>query len=340
MTVSPVPSNPLTERLAALGAVLQGSAVTAFGDGEAERRAILGGTSVHPLGGEAILRASGPDAASFLQGQFSNDVSRLGSDNAQWTSYCTAQGRVLAMPLAWKDGTDILLWMPAELAAPVAAQLRRYVLRAKVELADLGDAFVLLGIGGPDAAPALRAIADEAPARPMHRTQGSGGETLIMLAPELFMVVAPAAQAAATWEALSRRCTPAGEPAWHWRLVRAGIPRLGAALQDLFVPQMLNLERIGAISFDKGCYPGQEIVARSQYLGQIKRRLTRLHVEHGPARVGQPIVRGDGSMAGTVVTAAPAPGGGWDLLAVVITDALEAVGLRLDGAHGDPVRPG
>ena len=340
MTASLVPLHPLAERLAAMGAVLQGSAVARFGDGEAERRAIAGGSSVHPLGDEAILRASGTDASSFLQGQFSNDVTLLGTDNAQWTSYCTAQGRVLAMPMAWKDGADILLWMPAEIATSVAARLRRYVLRAKVELTDVSGAFVLLGIGGPAAAPALRAIADATPARPMQRTQGSRGETLIMLAAELFIVASPAAQAAATWEALAQRCTPAGEPAWHWRLVHAGIPRLGAALQDQFVPQMLNLERIGAISFDKGCYPGQEIVARSQYLGQVKRRLALLHAERGPARVGQPIVRSDGSTAGTVVTAAPAPCGGWDVLAVVITDALEATGLRLDGADGEPVRPG
>jgi folate-binding protein YgfZ len=323
-----------------MGAVLQGRAVTGFGDGEAERRAMAGGTSVHPLGDEAILRASGTDASSFLQSQFSNDVSLLGSDNAQWTSYCTAQGRVLAMPLAWKDGPDMLLWMPAEIANSVTARLRRYVLRAKVELTDVSEAFAVFGLGGPATAPALHAVSDEVPARPMQRTQGSRGETLIMLAAELFIVVSPAAQAAATWEALAQRCTPAGEPAWHWRLVQAGIPRLGAALQDQFVPQMLNLERIGAISFDKGCYPGQEIVARSQYLGQVKRRLALLHAAQGPARVGQPIVRSDGSVAGTVVNAAPAPSGGWDLLAVVFTDAIAATGLRLDAADGDPVRPG
>jgi len=340
MTDSLVPARPLAERLAAMGAVLQGTAVTRFGDGEAERLAIAGGTSVHPLGDEAILRASGTDATTFLQGQLSNDVSLLGADNAQWTSYCTAQGRVLAMPLAWKDGSDILLWMSAEIIDSVAARLRRYVLRANVELTGASDAFALFGIGGPAALSALRAIADDAPARPMQRTRGRGGETLIMLAVDLFVVVSPASQAAATWEALAQHCTPAGSLAWHWRLVRAGFPRLGAAVQDQFVPQMLNLERLGAISFDKGCYPGQEIVARAQYLGQVKRRLALLHVGQGPARAGQSIVRNDGSAAGTVVTTAPAPDGGWDLLAVVTADALEASGLRLDGAEGDPVRPG
>jgi len=340
MTDSLVPAHPLAERLAATGAVLQGTAVARFGEGEAERLALSGGTSVHPLGDEAILRASGTDATTFLQGQFSNDVSLLGADNAQWTSYCTAQGRVLAMPMAWKDGGEILLWMPAEIADSVAARLRRYVLRANVALTDVSDVSVLFGVGGPAAMPALLAIADEAPARPMQRTRGRGGETLIMLAADLYVVASPAAQATATWEALAQRCTPAGVLAWHWRLVRAGIPRLGAAVQDQFVPQMLNLERLGAISFDKGCYPGQEIVARAQYLGEVKRRLALLHAGQGPARAGQSIVRNDGSTAGTVVSAAPAPGGGWDLLAVVLAGSLESSGLRLDGARGDSVHPG
>jgi len=300
-------------------------------DEAADRRALAAPATLHRLADETLVRVQGADAASFLQAQFSNDIGLLGPDNAQWTSYCTPQGRVLAMPLAWKMDGVIRLAMPADLAAPVVARLRRYVLRARVEFVDDAEQAVLLGVGGTDAAATIAAACGAAPGPLLGRIDGSGGESVIRLADDLFLLAVPAARAHEVRDALARSCTPASERAWHARLLRARIPRLGLALQDRFVPQMLGLDRLGGISFDKGCYPGQEIVARARYLGQVKRHLAALHAAQGPAVPGQSIVRADGTGAGTVVSAAPAADSGWDVLAVLLDEAAAAGGLRLEG---------
>jgi len=324
------PAHPLAGRLAALGL----DSAVAQADDAAQRRALAHAPTLHVLDGESLVHVKGPDDAAFLQGQFSNDIGLLGPDDAQWTSYSTPQGRALSIPLAWKGPDGIFLAMPADVAEPVIARLRRYVLRARVELSDVSAQQVMLGVGGSGADAAIAEASGAAPAVDLGRTRGRHAETVIRLHPQAFLVTVPVSQAGALWDALARICVPAAERAWHWHLVQARIPRLGLALQDQFVPQMLGLERLGAISFDKGCYPGQEIVARAQYRGQVKRRLIALHAEAGPLRPGQDVVRADGSGAGTVVDAAPAPEGGWDVLAVVQVDAVDDPRLHVPGMTG------
>lgn len=328
MTPALDPAHPLADRLAALG--LHGTAAQA--DAAAQRRALAQGPTLHVLAGESLVEVRGPDAAAFLQGQFSNDIGLLGPDDAQWTSYSTPQGRVLSIPLAWKESDRIFLAMPADVAEPVIARLRRYVLRARVELNDVSGEQITLAVGGSRADTALAEVTGATPEVDLGRTRGRHGETVIRLRPQAFLLTVPGAQAPALWDALARVCTPASERAWHWHLIQGRIPRLGRTLQDQFVPQMLGLEHLGAISFDKGCYPGQEIVARAQYRGQVKRRLVALHADDGALLAGQDILRADRSGAGTVVDAAPAPGGGWDVLAVMQVDALDDRGLHVPGA--------
>ncbi len=329
MTLAIDPAHPLADRLDALG--LHGPATHA---GEStERAALMHGATLHALRDESLVHVHGADAPAFLQGQFSNDIGLLGPDNAQWTSYCTPQGRVLAIPLAWKTAHGFLLAIPGDIAEPVVARLRRYVLRARVELEDVTAQHVLLGVGGPEAASAVTAVTGAAPHGDLGRTVGRHAETCCRLHASLFLLAVPIAQALTLWDECAQRCVPASERAWHWHLLQARIPRLGRVLQERFVPQMLGLEQLGAISFDKGCYPGQEIVARAQYRGQVKRRLVVLHAPDGPLLPGQDILRADGSAAGTLVDAAPAPGGGWDALAVVQTDSLDEPGLHAAGAN-------
>ncbi len=332
MTDSPSLAHPLANRLASLRVDNPLGASSAAAQECAERAALATEATLHALPGDALVRVQGADAPGFLQSQFTNDIGLLGPDNAQWSAYCTPQGRTLAMLLAWKSPSDILLALPCELADGLIARLRRYVLRARVTFDPLDLQQVLLGVGGTGAGSALADICGGAPERTLERLEGKSGETLIRLADDLFLVSTPAAEAPALWDALARRCTPASERAWHWRLVHAGIPRLGLALQDRFVPQMLNLEQLGGISFDKGCYPGQEVVARAKYLGQVKRHLANLHAAQGPFTPGQALLRAEGGNAGTVVCAAPAPKGGWDVLAVLVDDAIGDPGLRAEGA--------
>ncbi|MFZ3262207.1 MAG: folate-binding protein, partial [Thiobacillus sp.] len=142
-------------------------------------------------------------------------------------------------------------------------------------------------------------------------------------------------RAAAVWQALRQSATPVGAPVWDWLRLSAGIPMIVAATQELFVPQMVNLEVIGGVSFQKGCYPGQEIVARSQYLGKLKRRMFLAHVD-AEAAPGDPLYSADmgGQATGTVVNAAPAPAGGFDVLAVAQVESANTQTLHLKAADG------
>jgi folate-binding protein YgfZ len=154
------------------------------------------------------------------------------------------------------------------------------------------------------------------------------------------VVLAPAERASALRDALAG-ATPAGTDAWDWTSIRAGIPTIVAATQDAFVPQMANFELVGGVSFRKGCYPGQEIVARTQYRGILKRRMARAHVQSPTRPVPGQSLYGAAfgeQAAGTVVNAAPARDGGWDLLAVAQIDSLRAGDLHLDSASGTALR--
>jgi tRNA-modifying protein YgfZ len=317
------------------GAVLDTTRVAHFGDPDAELARLTAHPTVHPLTDWSILRAAGADAATFLQGQLSNDVTALDATRAQLSTYCTAQGRMLATVLVWSDGPDYFLRLPAEIAGSVRARLQRYVLRAAVKLADASADLRLIGLGGVEASAALTGLVDRAPEKPMAVVRGPAVTVIRVHEQELFEIVVPARYWSKVWNHLSGQARPGGADGWRWRLIQAGIPVVTAVTQEQFVPQMANLEQLGAISFTKGCYPGQEIVARAQYRGEVKRRLFRLHAPNAAPAAGQLILQaGESASSGTVLNAAPAPDGGFDVLAVLSTDAADARDLRLGGPNG------
>jgi folate-binding protein YgfZ len=242
---------------------------------------------------------------------------------------------MLASLLAWRDGDGYLLQLPRELCDGIRTRLQRYVLRARVKLVDETTSKMLIGMGGPGTGGLISDLFGEAPPEPMAKVTANDA-TIIGLAPDLFELVIDASLAISLWDRLARRARPAGTPAWQWRLIGAPIPVITAATQEQFVPQMANLEQLGAVNFTKGCYPGQEIVARSQYRGEVKRRLFHFHVEAQIAAPGQPIYAADAAAqaVGVVVNAAPAPVGGYDILAVVRIDQAEDGGLHLGTADG------
>jgi len=316
------------------GAVLSGTQVQYFADRDAELAALPRISTVHPLLSDGLLRVSGADAGTFLQGQLTNDVGELDGDRAQLTAYCTPQGRMLASLLAWHDDDGYLLQLPRELCDGIRTRLQRYVLRARVKIVDETTSKILIGVGGPGTGNLLAEVFDEAP--PPMAKFASSDATIIGLGPDLFELVTDASIAISVWDRVARHARPAGSPAWQWRLIGAPIPVITAATQEQFVPQMANLEQLGAVNFTKGCYPGQEIVARSQYRGEVKRRLFRFHVDTQAAAAGQSIYPADAAAqaVGVVVNAAPAPAGGCDMLAVVRTDQVETSGLRLGTTDG------
>ena len=231
---------------------------------------------VAPLTHLGLMSASGDDAATFLHNQLTNDVEKLGLSEARLAGYCTPKGRLLATMLIWKSPEAIFLQLPREIQATVQKRLQMFILRAKAKLTDASDAAVALGLAGPAAAAALSAWFPDLPAAPYGVRHADAG-TLIRLpdadeAPRFQWIAAPdTAQQA--WPQLLQTLQPAGAAAWRLLDIRAAVPTVVQATQEQFVPQMINFEVLGGVNFRKGCYPGQEIVARSQYLGKLKRRM-------------------------------------------------------------------
>jgi len=308
-----------------------------------ELRAARDGTILVDLSHNALLGVTGDDATAFLHAQLTNDVQALPMGAAQWNGWCSPKGRLLATFLLVKRSDGYLLLLPAELAAPIAKRLTMFVLRSKVKIEDVTTRYARLGFAGQAAdarSPLVNSgiVTDSAP-QPMRWVE-KDDVVCVALDAERFVLLAPAERRQATWDALAAQATPAGVDAWEWRAIHAGIPTIVAATQDAFVPQMANFELVGGVSFKKGCYPGQEIVARTQYRGILKRRMALAHVDSAarPAP-GQSLFSaafGEQS-AGTVVNAAPAPGGGWDLLAVAQLESLRSADLHLDSPTGTPL---
>ena len=341
MHTTPIANAPvrLIDHLRRRGAGFDGTEIAHFGSPDEERAAVANRATLHALTADALLEVTGADARTFLQGQLSNDVDALSATRAQLSTYCTAQGRMLASLLVWQQADALLLEMPAQIAASIRSRLQKYVLRAQVQLTDISERCAILGLAGPGARAALTAAFGAAPAERMNKLDFAWGNA-ICLGSELYAVIALDGDVATLWDSLAGKARPSGTQWWRWHLIRAGLPVITVPTQELFVPQMANMDVLGAVSFDKGCYPGQEIVARARYRGQVKRRLVRLHSDSGTPQPGQALFAPPAAgTAGTVVNAAPAPAGGFDLLAVVQEGSLGHGALRLGSADGPSLAP-
>jgi folate-binding protein YgfZ len=304
----------------------------------AELAAARDGTIVADLSHNALASITGDDAAAFLHAQFTNDVQALAPGQAQWNGWCSAKGRMVATFLLVRRAEGFLLMLPAEIAPGFLKRLGMFVLRSRVKIADASAEWARFGIAGKAATPAIAAHFDEAP-RPMAVAQRNG-VLCVALDERRYVVLAPAAMREDLHVRLTQTGIPADAEAWEWTGIEAGIPTIVAATQEAFVPQMANFELVVGVSFHKGCYPGQEIVARTQYRGILKRRMARAHVDAEPApRPGDSVYSaafGD-QAAGTVVQAAHAPGGGFDLLVVAQLESLRSGDLRLASPAGAPI---
>ena len=291
---------------------------------------VQGAATLSHLG---VISVTGEDAASFLHGQLTQDISGLPLGQARLAGYCSAKGRLLASFLVWRESADrVLLLCSADLLSATLKRLSMFVLRAKARLADASAEMTAIGLVGTSGLPA------EAPARPGACASHEGG-TLIRLddvgGQPRHLWVGPAAQA----PALAAR-GPALDPStWLWLEAESGVPRITAATVDQFVPQMVNLESVGGVNFKKGCYPGQEVVARSQFRGTLKRRA---FVVHGPADLaaGQELFHSEDAAqpCGMVVLAAPDPRGGWAGLAELKLSATEGGTVHAGAADGPVLR--
>jgi folate-binding protein YgfZ len=204
-----------------------------------------------------LLAVTGAEARDFLHAQLTNDIANLPPDRAALAGWCTAKGRLLASFLVVPSKDGFLLQLARDLAPAVAKRLSMFIFRSKVRIADESDAWTQSGIWDADLS--VGGVAWE------------GDTVTVKIAERRFLKIG---------KSLSENCK-ASEDAWTLQEIRAGRPLISAATQDRFVPQMVNFEELGAINFQKGCYPGQEIVARAQYRGQVKRRMTRVELPKG-----------------------------------------------------------
>ena len=204
-----------------------------------------------------LLSVTGADARAFLHAQLTNDIAKLAPERAALAGWCTAKGRLLATMLVIPSPEGFLLQLARDLAPAVAKRLSMFILRSKVKIADESDAWAQYGLWDADL--------------PVSGVAWQDGAVTVSLGERRFLKIG---------RDLAQSCAES-EERWTLQEIRAGRPWISAATQDQFVPQMVNLETIGGVDFQKGCYPGQEIVARAQYRGQVKRRMTRVFLPQG-----------------------------------------------------------
>ena len=310
----------------------ESSDISDFGDATAELQAAATQTVVAPLVHLGLIEAFGEEAQAFLHSQFTSDVNHLGAAQAQHAGWCSAKGRMQASFVVWRRGESHLLAVAADLQEATQKRLQMFILRSKVKLASRTDDIALIGVSGPQGEAALTAAGLPCPAEPM-AAANNGDASVIRLDASRWLVALPTDAAAAAWPKLAGVARPVGTPAWRWLDIQHAFPLVTLATKEEFVPQMADFEKIGGVSFHKGCYPGQEVVARTQYLGKVKRHLFRLTSET-PLAAGNALYSPDNpdQSCGMVMTAAPSPAGAYAALAVVQSNFAGNVRLgALDG---------
>ena len=326
--------------LVAQGATVTADGVTDFGDPAAELAAV-DGDLLCDRSDQGLLQVGGSDAQSFLQGQFSNDVREVTEEHAQLSSYCSPKGRMLAIFQLLLHEGNYLLRLPLVLTDAVEQRLQKFRLMSKVTLRRADD-LVSFGCSGAAAATALAAACGPLPSA----TDGVvhyDGVTIVRVAGSLprFELYGSDTALQPLWQAVAAVARPVGRHCWALLDLRAGLPTIEPQTVEAFVPQMANLQLVNGVSFRKGCYPGQEVVARMQYLGSLKRRMYLAHIEADEVAAGDPLyaeTSRSGQGAGRVVSAQPAPEGGYDLLVVAEISCAEEGHLQLGDANGAPLQ--
>ncbi|MGB0713713.1 MAG: YgfZ/GcvT domain-containing protein [Gammaproteobacteria bacterium] len=323
------------------GAELEDFTVASFGNPERELRAAVGGNVFCDLSHYGLISAVGGDKVDFLQGQLTNDVSAVSESHSLLAAYCTHKGRMLANFRLFGGGDVIYLHLPRELLEPVLARLRMFVLMSDVTLEDANDALVRVGLVGPDAEEELKSAIGAAPENVGDVVKGADVRAIRVAGREnrpRYEIYGELDAMTRLWSKLNVNCAPVGAEAWRLWEILSGTPTVYEATSEAFVPQMANMALVGGISFNKGCYTGQEVVARMQYRGELKRRMYLLRTDAGNGAPGMEIYRSDkGGAVGKVADAARHPDGGQALLAVIQISA-EETDLRLGAQDGPELR--
>ena len=310
------------------GAIMAEGAVIHFGQPQAEIAATASNNTLCDLNHLGLLELNGADAIRFLQGQVTNDVNLLSGNNAHYTGYCNPKGRLLALFLAFAHHDRLHLQLNRDLLEPIMKRLKMYVMRSKVEIKDVSESIIKFGLNGPNAMALLMPHFKQIPTQDCELLSLDNGAILklpTIAGHARFEIFSDSDNAPTLFNALKADCHLVGKPCWDWIDIQSGIPDVLPKTQEQFVPQMLNLDLLNGINFKKGCYTGQEIVARTHYLGKVKRRtyLASMATSSAPVE-GDKIFDSAGSEVGQIVRVAPNLGAEYDALLELRIEAKQA----------------
>ena len=328
--------------LLSINATIENNTVKNFAHSIDEEQTAYSNLVLADLSHYALIEASGDDVLEFLQGQLTNDIKLVTENIGQLSAYCNPKGRILANFRIFKRQQHYFLRMRSDISEATLKRLRMFVMRSKVELIDRSNELSHVGIAGLNATKKLATLFNKLP----QNTDESSTEndiTIIRLTGTLprYEVHGTVEKVKELWEKLQKDAVTIGENSWNLLTIRAAIPEIVSETVEAFVPQMVNLQAINSLSFTKGCYPGQEVVARMHYLGKLKRRLFIGSTKSDSLPTsGEPIMTSDESeqKVGQIVTASWSKDKNIEFLAVLQIEKAEKERLHIGSSTGPTIK--
>lgn len=325
------------------GAILNDIAIEHFGNPERESRVSTVGNTIMGLGQFGLIAIHGDDAINFMQNLFCSDIRDISANKSQYSAICNAKGRVIANFLIFMRGDSYYLQLPIDQVEGLLKKLHMYKLMSKVDIVDASNSFVRIGCSGPTIEQELMTISG-VPPKSINDVTLQNKLTIIRVPGILprFELMGEFEDIKIAWQKLNVQAAPVGSYQWQLHDIINGIPNINLAVSEAFVPQTVNMHIIGALSFTKGCYPGQEVVARAQYLGKLKRQMFLGHIDGDtPAHSGDNVFNvTNGEIAGRVVDCQLSADQGYELLAVLRTTDAELDTLALSLPDGTKLKIG
>lgn len=324
------------------GAEIEDNQVISFGNIQREQRVIHTGLAICDLSHQGLISIDGEDAADFLQGQLTNDVRDVSQQHSQLSAYCTHKGRMLANFRLFKRGDSYYMRLPQTLLEPTLKRISMFILMSKVSLKDSSNTLSRIGVSGPKAAEQLAELITDLPEKVDDVTQVNG-YTVIRVPGTVtrYEVYGELEPMKTLWSQLDVNAALVGAGVWESLDILAGIPTVYTETSEAFVPQMTNMQVINGVNFQKGCYTGQEVVARMQYLGKLKRRMFRINITtDNKVSPGDKLFSKDstsGQGPGQIVSAQPDSESGYSALAVINISDAEAGSLQLEDENGPSI---
>ena len=326
-----------------VGAEIENRTVVSFGNIPREQRMIQTGLVMCDLSHQGLISVNGDDASDFLQGQLTNDIRDVSPLHSQLSAYCTPKGRILSIFRIFKRNDTYYMRLPRTQLEETMKRLRMFVLMSKVSFEDSSDTLVHIGVSGPTAIEQLSTQIKDLPDQVDDVTQ-CDGYTIIKLAGlhPRFEIYGELEAMKNLWSNLDVHTAAIGAGPWALLNILAGIPTIYPETSEAFVPQMVNMQIINGVSFQKGCYTGQEVVARMQYLGKLKRQMYRVYVKtNDEVKAGDTLFSANstsGQGTGTIVDAQPdVVEGGYEALAVINISDTENGKLQLHDENGPEI---